>query len=43
MLDNDLIRLDEKVQTVLQLRGEKIARETEWPEKKLIKTAIHID
>jgi len=29
MLDNDLIRLDEKVQTVLQLRGEKIAREAE--------------
>jgi hypothetical protein len=29
MLDNDLIRLDEKVQTVLELRGEKIARETE--------------
>lgn len=37
MLDNDLIRLDEKVQTVLQLRGDKIAKETKKAKEEINK------
>jgi hypothetical protein len=29
MLDNDLIRLNQKVETVMELRGERIEKETE--------------
>jgi len=29
MLDNDLIRLNQKLETTLELRGEKIAHETD--------------
>ena len=41
MLDNDLIRLDEKLQTVLQLRGEKIQRETQKAKEEINKNGEH--
>jgi len=39
--DNDLIRLDEKLQTVLQLRGEKIDREARRAKEAINKNGEH--
>jgi hypothetical protein len=39
--DNDLIRLDEKLQTVLQLRGEKINREARRAKEAINKNGEH--
>jgi hypothetical protein len=41
MHDNDLIRLDEKIDTVRKLRGDKIERETRKAKEDINKNGEH--